>query len=72
MSKRHDRNVRYFAVARANAQLVADALDRCESALTQLDVGPSNEIARRDAEQVRHRLRNLESELDKLERLVCS
>lgn len=72
MSRRHDFNVRCLAVVRANARVLSDALDRAESALTQMEVGASNATARRAAEAVRHRVNDLETQLAALERLVCS
>lgn len=72
MSKKHDRNVRYFAMARVNAEVAIDAISRCASSLTHLEIGPSNELARSAADVARRKLNELDQELNKLERLVCS
>lgn len=72
MSKKHERNLRYLARAEAYARIAAEALHQAGVAISQMEIGPSVDSARSAYDDTNHRLRALESELGKLERLVCS
>jgi hypothetical protein len=72
MSKKHDRNLRYLARAEAYARVASEALHQVGVSLSQLEIGPSVGSAQSAYESVTHRMRELEAELGKLERLVCS
>jgi hypothetical protein len=70
MSKKHDRNLRYLARAEAYARIAAEALHQAGVAISQLEIGPSSEAAQSAYDSAKHRMRELETELGKLERLV--
>ena len=72
MSKKHDRNLRYLARAEAYARVASEALHQAGVSLSQLEIGPSVGSAQAAHDSVAHRMRELEAELGKLERLVCS
>jgi hypothetical protein len=72
VSKKHEKNLRYLARAEAYARIAAEALHQAGVAISQIEVGPSVDSAQHAYLGAKHRMRDLESELDKLERLVCS
>jgi hypothetical protein len=72
VSKKHEKNLRYLVRAEAYAQIAADALHQAGVAISQIEVGPSVDSARSAYDVANHRMRDLEAELGKLERLVCS
>lgn len=72
MSKKHDRNLRYLARAEAYARVASEALHQAGVSLSQLEIGPSVGSAQSAHASVSHRMRELEAELGKLERVVCS
>jgi hypothetical protein len=72
VSKKHDQNLRYLARLQAFFFVAHEALYQAGSALSQLEVGPSSEGARRVHEKATHALNDLQVEIGKLERTVCS
>lgn len=72
MSKKHERNLRYLARAEAYARVAAEALHQAGVSISQLDVGPSISATQLAYDSVNNRMRDLESALGLLERLVCS
>jgi uncharacterized protein (DUF3084 family) len=72
MSKKHERNLRYLARAEAYARVAADALHQVGVSISQLEIGPSSNSAQIAYDAAEHRSRDLETELSKLERVVCS
>lgn len=71
-SKKHEQNLRHLAVAEANARVARVALDHTHSAITMLEIGPSSTSVKAACDGVQNAMRNLESEIAKLERVVCS
>lgn len=72
MSKKHERNLRYLARAEAYARIAAEALHQAGVSISQLEIGPSADQAQFTYDEAKHRMRELESEIGKLESLVCS
>lgn len=72
MSKKHEKNLRYLARAEAYARIASEALHQAGVAIGQIEVGPSVNSARSAYDVANHRMRDLESALGDLERLVCS
>jgi hypothetical protein len=72
VSKKHEKNLRYLARAEAYTRIAAEALHQAGVAISQMEIGPSSDSARNVYDAANHRMRELESELGKLERLVCS
>jgi phage terminase small subunit len=72
MSKKHERNLRYLARAEAYARIAVEALHQAGVSISQLEIGPSAATAVAAYDDANHRMRKLEAELGKLERLVCS
>ncbi len=72
MSKKHDKNLRYLARAEAYARVAAEALHQAGVSISQLDIGPSSSAAQSAYDSANHRMRELDAELCKIERLVCS
>lgn len=71
-SKKHEQNLRHLAVAEANARVARVALDHTHSAITMLEIGLSSTSVKAACDGVQSAMRNLESEIAKLERVVCS
>jgi hypothetical protein len=72
MNKKHERNLRYLARAEAYARIAAKALHQAGVSISQLEIEPSTDHVQFVYDETNHRMRELESELGKLERLVCS
>jgi hypothetical protein len=72
MSRKHEQNLRHLAVAEANARIARVAFDHTHSAITMLEVGLSSTGARAACDSVQNAMRHLESEIAKLERVICS
>ncbi len=72
MSKKHERNLRYLARAEAYACVAAEALHQAGVSISQMEIGPSVDLARSAYDDAHHRMRELETELGKLERVVYS
>ena len=69
---KHERNLRYLARAEAYARIATEALHQAGVSISQLEVGPSVGPAMGAYDNVNHRMRDLDAELVKLEKLVCS
>jgi hypothetical protein len=72
VSKKHERNLRFLARAEAYARIAAEALHQTGVSISQLEIGPSSATAQSAYDDAKHRMRELEAELGKLERVVCS
>lgn len=72
MSKKHDRNLRYLARAEAYTRVAAEALHQAGASLSQMEIGASIASAQSSYDNASHHMRELDSELIKLEKLVCS
>ena len=72
MSAKHDRNVRYLARVQAYARIATEALHQAGVSLSQMEVGPSIGTAQTAYDTANHRMRDLDAEITKLKRLVCS
>lgn len=72
MSHKHERNLRYLARAEAYVRIASEALHQAGVSIAQLEIGASARPAQAAHDNANHRMRELESELNKLERLVCS
>ena len=72
MSKKHERNLRFLARAEAYARVAAEALHLAGVSISQLEIGPSVDPAQSAYDDATHRMRDLETALGKMERVVCS
>ena len=70
--KKHERNLRYLSRAEAYVRIAAEALHQAGVSISQLEIGPSVNSAQSSCDDTSRRMRALESELGKLEKLVCS
>lgn len=71
MSKKHEQNLRCLTRAEAYVRVAAEALHQAGVSISQLEIGLSVNAAKSTCDDANHRMRDLESELGKLERLVC-
>jgi hypothetical protein len=72
VSKKHERNLRYLARAEAYVRIAVEALHQAGGAISQMEIGPSVASAQASYDDANRYTRELESEIGKLERLVCS
>lgn len=69
---KHERNLRYLARARAYFDAAHKLLHEAGVSISQLEIGPSSEAAMIRYGHTNHAMRDLEGELNTLERVVCS
>ncbi len=72
MSKKHERNLRFLTRAEAYVRIASETLHQAGVQISQLEIGPSSAAAQSAYDNAKSRMRELEAELGKLERLVCS
>ena len=72
MSKKHERNLRYLARTQAYAHVATEALHQAGASISQMEVGPSASAAQAAYDRANHSMRELDSAIEGLAKLVCS